>query len=142
VNLRVSRGGRAGSDLMAHRVRGTEDGVGEREDGLQRGLRHEYPAWHVVRPLHRVHQVVGHHHHRPQRVMIGELVVPQRHEHLDAVRQRVQTRCGSELFGHRAEEPRVVSVTMQNCDTSAPVPDVDGTTTSGGSGIVALSTPS
>ena len=38
--------------------------------------------------------------------------------------------------------PRVVSVTMQNCETSAPVPDVDGTTTNGGSGIVALSTPS
>ena len=37
---------------------------------------------------------------------------------------------------------RVVSVTMQNCDTSAPVPDVDGTTTSGGMGTCALSTPS
>ena len=37
---------------------------------------------------------------------------------------------------------RVVSVTMQNCDTSAPVPDVDGTTTSGGIGSRALSTPS
>ena len=37
--------------------------------------------------------------------------------------------------------PRAVSVTMQNCDTSAPVPDVVGTTTSGGMGMVALSTP-
>ena len=33
---------------------------------------------------------------------------------------------------------RVVSVTMQNCETSAPVPDVDGTTTSGGIGSVRL----
>ncbi len=37
---------------------------------------------------------------------------------------------------------RVVSVTMQNCETSAPVPEVDGSTTSGGIGMVALSTPS
>ncbi|SLC35636.1 Uncharacterised protein [Mycobacteroides abscessus subsp. abscessus] len=33
--------------------------------------------------------------------------------------------------------PRVVSVTMQNCDTSAPVPDVVGTITNGGIGFVA-----
>ncbi len=36
---------------------------------------------------------------------------------------------------------RAVSVTMQNCETSAPVPDVLGIITSGGIGRVARSTP-
>ena len=35
-----------------------------------------------------------------------------------------------------------VSVTMANCDTSAPVPEVDGTITVGGIGRTTLSTPS
>ncbi len=36
----------------------------------------------------------------------------------------------------------VVSVTTQNWDTSAPVPEVDGTMTSGGMGLTTRSTPS
>ena len=37
---------------------------------------------------------------------------------------------------------RAVSVTMQNCETSAPVPDVDGIMISGGIGWAILSMPS
>ena len=37
---------------------------------------------------------------------------------------------------------RTVSVTMQNCETSAPVPDVDGIMISGGIGCSIRSMPS
>lgn len=36
----------------------------------------------------------------------------------------------------------VVSVTTQNCETSAPVPEVEGTMTVGGIGCTTRSTPS
>jgi hypothetical protein len=54
----------------------------------------------------------------------------------------------SEISGTRARPPivafsrRVVSVTTQNCDTSAPEPPVVGTMTIGGMGLVARSMPS
>ena len=41
-----------------------------------------------------------------------------------------------------ALRPREVSVTTQNCDTSAPEPPVVGTMTMGGIGLVARSIPS
>ena len=41
-----------------------------------------------------------------------------------------------------AFSPRSVSVTTQNCETSAPEPPVVGTITMGGMGLVARSMPS
>ena len=62
----------------------------------------------------------------------------------------VVSRCGSTIdMSGTSARPRIVilvlravSVTMQNCETSAPVPEVDGTITIGGIGSAIRSTPS
>ena len=105
---------------MAHRVRGPQDGVGEGQAGLQRRLRHQHPGRHVLRPFDGGDQVLGDHHHRAQCVVVGELIVPERDERLDTVRQGIQTRCGIEPFGHGGEQPRVDGHTAaQHADATA-----------------------
>ena len=95
------------SDLMTHRVRGAEDRVRERQPRFEGSLGHQHACRHLCGPLHGADQVVGDHLHGPQRVMVGELVVTQRHERLDAMGEGVQTGGRVEPVRHRGQQARV-----------------------------------
>lgn len=92
------------TDLMAHGMRRTENGVGEGQARFEARLGHDGPRLHLQRVFDRVDQGVGDQPDRAKRVMVRERVVRQRDERLDSVCERVEPGSRIEPLRHGRQQ--------------------------------------